>query len=56
MGETLPIIRYLGKVHGYYTKDPLEAAKIDRIVDIWGGYMNTYALPGVPMQGNDKNK
>jgi hypothetical protein len=35
IGETVPILRYLGRCHGYYPKDKLEAAKVDRIVEVW---------------------
>ncbi len=42
MNETSAILRYLGKQHGYYPADPMEAWQVDAIADFLTDYMIKY--------------
>jgi glutathione S-transferase len=35
LGQSISILRFLGKEHGYYPKDPLEAHKADYLIDCY---------------------
>ena len=41
--QTNAILRYLGTLNGYYPKDPLEAWKVDSIIDAVTDMMNTFS-------------
>merc|ERR1740138_1255673 len=35
IGQSVAILRFLGKKHGYYPEDPLEAHKVDYLIDCY---------------------
>lgn len=36
LGQSISILRFLGKKHGYYPEDALEAHKCDYLIDCYG--------------------
>ena len=41
MKETVPMVRYIARLHGYYPADPLEAFRNDWFAEIYQGILNT---------------
>lgn len=51
IGQSVAILRYLGKKYGYYPEDPLEAHKVDYLIDCYNDKFLGIALnSALPLQ------
>ena len=54
LGGSLTILRYLGKLYGYYPEDPVAAAKVDMLIDSYSDIFNGIA-GAMFASGDDKS-
>ena len=56
LGKAKAILRYLGKIHGYYPEDPFLAYKCDSFIDRAEDVLSVISKPHFAADGDNKKK
>ena len=54
IAQAKTILRFLGKAHGYYPKDPLQGAQVDMLIDTFEDLYQASWKPFFAKEGKDE--